>query len=333
VVYYLTEYTHSSKTLTFYELISFTGNSYFQLMINGSELAVSQLKAHGINVKLVVLDADNNLQTQINQIQSAIAAGANAILINPVSASGVVPYLAQAESKGITVIALDRDVSNTSVRLTYIGSNNTLLGIMDAKALINFLKESGKPTPWKVVFIEGPPSTGVGLERNNAIMSVLQPYIQNGTIQIVAQQDGEFSDTVAYSIMQSVIARTGGNISAVIAANGLEAEGAARALQAANIPIGLNGVIITAIDFTPDVEQAILNNQILATAGQSPFLMGYWGVYIAYYHITQGFTPPSIIVTPSLLVTKNNIQQALQELQGPKPLSEVVPNAPPVPIS
>ncbi|MFP3214824.1 MAG: sugar ABC transporter substrate-binding protein [Nitrososphaeria archaeon] len=332
--YYYSTTTSSHKKIVIYELISMVANSYFGLMINGSKLAVSQLQAHGINVQLVVLDADNTLSTQISQIQEAIAAGANAILINPVSSSGVVPYLAKAESQGITVITLDRDTSNTSVRLCYVGSNNTLLGIMDAKAFVSFLRESGKPTPWNVVFIEGPPSTGVGLIRNNAIMSVLQPFIQNGTIKLVSEQNGQFLNTVTYSIMQSIIASTGGKIDGVITANGLEAEGAGQALMAAGIPIGLpNGVIVSAIDFTPDVMQALQNGEIVSTAGQSPFIMGYWGVYIAYYHITKGWNPPSVIITPSMLVTKNNIQQALSTLQSAVPLSNVVPNAPPVPIS
>jgi len=333
VLYYHNVTATHQKPIVIYELVSYAGNVYFKIMINGTEYAVNQLQKEGVPVKLVVLDADNDLQTQIGQIQTAITAGANVILINPVAPSAEVPYLEQAEQKGITVITLDRDTPTPSARLCYIGSNNTALGIMDAEALIYFLRMSGKQPPWKVVVIEGPPETGVGLMRNNAILSVLEPFVNNGTIQIVSEQNGQFSDSVAFSIMQSVISATGGKIDAVITANGLEAEGAARALMSAGIPIGLHGVIITAIDFTPDVAQAIESGQILATAGQAPFIMGYWGVWIAYYHITKGYNPPSVIITPQAVVTANNITQAYNILQSPVNLADYVPGAPPTPTS
>jgi ribose transport system substrate-binding protein len=287
----------------------------------------------GVPVKLVVLDASNDLQTQITQIQSAISAGADVILINPVASDAVVPYLKQAESRGIVVITLDRDTTDPSARLSFIGSNNTALGIIEANALISYLRSSGKSPPWRVVVIEGPPETGVGLLRNNAILSVLQPYVNNGTVQIVSEQNGQFSDSVAFSIMQSVISATGGKIDAVATANALEAEGAARALMSAGIPVGSHGVIITTIDFTPDVAQALMSGQILATAGQAPFMMGYWGVWIAYYHITRGYTPPSVIITPQAIVTAGNITQAIGLLQSPVDLSRYVPGAPSTPSS
>lgn len=321
--------TAKKKPLVIYELISYTGNSYFQIMINGSKYAAAVIeKEYGVPVELIVEDADNTLSTQVTQFQAATAAHPDCILVNPVSPSSEVSYAQSAESAGIFVLSLDRGIPGTP----YVGSNNTQLGIMDAEALIQFLEEYNYPKPWRIVFIEGPPSTGVGYERNTAIMSVLEPFIKNGTIQIIAAQNGEFLSTTAYTIMQDVLATTH-NITAVITANGLEAEGAAQALMAAGIPIGPPyGVIITAIDFTPDVAYYISKGWIQATAGQSPWVMGYWGVMLCYFHVYEHYTPPQTIITTSAVVTASNLTQGYYTLQGPVNLANYVPGAPSTPV-
>lgn len=89
------------------------GIAYSTLQYAASQLLVEGYENHyqeyGFD-EIVVLTADNNLETQINQIQDLINQKCDVIVVNSVDKDGVAPICKTAMDSGIAVIAVDRQI-------------------------------------------------------------------------------------------------------------------------------------------------------------------------------------------------------------------------------
>ena len=72
-------------------------------------LAAAQAVASADGATLKVFDADNNPQTQYNQLQTVINSGQyNGIITQPIESTGLVSLVQQAIAKGIKVVNMDQ---------------------------------------------------------------------------------------------------------------------------------------------------------------------------------------------------------------------------------
>lgn len=316
--YYYTAQQQAPSKIRIGLFISNLGNPYFVALRDGAQAAVNELKSKGVDIEMEVYDAKDDPNQQVTQIETAVGQGFSALVVNPVHVEAIQPALQKAKSAGIPVITTDRDVADHTLRLVFIGTDNVAGAEKGAKMLIKALRESGKPTPWKVVILNGIPGTTAAEDRKKGFHNILDKYVANGTIVIVAEEVANFRRDEGLSKMESILAAH--TVDAVIAANDEMALGAIQAIEGAGLTPGKD-VIVVGYDAIPDAVQAIKDGKMYATIAQSPFLQGYWGVYAAYYHITKDWTPSTDwIPTPVVVVTKANVDTFAQEVKTPKPL-------------
>ncbi len=296
--------------------ISNLGNPYFVALKDGAEAAVKELKNKGIEVEMIVYDAKDDPSLQVSQIETAT--GISAVLVNPVHKEAIQPALRKVIEVGIPVVTTDRDVADPTLRLVFIGTDNVKGAEQAAEALIKALQESGKPQPWRVVILNGIPGTTAAEDRKKGFHNVLDPLVGQGKVVIVAEEIANFRRDQGLSVMESILAKE--KVDAVIAANDEMALGAIQAIEGAGLKPGVD-VIVVGYDAIPDAVEAVRQGKMYATIAQSPFLQGYWAVYAAYYHITQGWKPAEDwIPTPTVVVTKANADTFQVEVASPKPL-------------
>ena len=298
--------------------ISNLGNPYFALLRDGAQAAVTELKNKGVNIEMVVYDAKDDPSLQSNQIETAVGQRFSALVVNPTDIQAIQPSLSKAKSAGIPVVTTDRDVADKTLRFVFIGTDNVKGAEQAANALIQALTESGKPTPWNVVILNGIPGTTAAIDRNKGFHNVLDPLVSQGKVVIVAEEVANFRRDEALSKMESILAAK--KVDAVIAANDEMALGAIQAIKGAGLTPGKD-IIVVGYDAIPDAIAAVKAGEMYATIAQSPFLQGYWGVLAAYYRVTQNWNPPADwIPTPTVVVTKTNADTFQQEVSTPKPL-------------
>ncbi|MET1159611.1 MAG: substrate-binding domain-containing protein [Thermoprotei archaeon] len=298
--------------------ISNLGNPYFVALRDGAQAAVNELKNKGVDIEMKVYDAKDDPSLQVSQIETAIGEGISAIVVNPVHMEAIQPALQKAKEAGIPVVTTDRDVADPSLRVVFIGTDNVKGAEEAAKALIKALEESGKPTPWKVVILNGIPGTTAAEDRKKGFHNILDEYVAQGKVQIVAEEVANFRRDEALQKMEAILAAQ--KVDAVIAANDEMALGAIQAIESAGLKPGQD-VIVVGYDAIPDAVQAIKEGKMYATIAQSPFLQGYWGVYAAYYIVTQDWKPPQDwIPTPVVVVTKENVETFESQVKTPQPL-------------
>jgi len=148
----------------------------------------TQLKAAGY--KPMVNFANNGVTDQQNQIQAMITAGAKLIVIGAIDGSQLGSQVAAAKQAGITVIAYDRALTNTSNVDLYIGYDNFEVGVLQGTALLAGLQaqKASEGPPWNIELIAGSPDDANSKPFFDGAMSVLQPKIDDGTLKVPSGQ-------------------------------------------------------------------------------------------------------------------------------------------------
>jgi len=285
------------------------GNPYWDAWIKGVDEAVNDLKNLGIPISYTVFDAKYDPKIQYDQLLSAIGKF-NAVIITPVDREGIQPAIEEARKAGLIVIVADNSVVRRDLMNPFIGSSHQKGAELEAKALIECLRKSGKPTPWKVVVIHGVTSAAANVLRLQGFYNVLKPFIENGTIKVVDVQCGEDRADKAYSVMLSILAK--GPVDGVISTNDAQAVGVIRALEASGLTPGKD-TMVTGFDAIPEAVEYIREGKMCASIAQAPFIMGYWSTLTILFKQYFGFDPVKAsggknwIETPVIVVTKDNV--------------------------
>jgi ribose transport system substrate-binding protein len=299
-------------------LLMGAGNPYWDAWAQGVDDAVKLLNAYGIPASYTYFDGKYDPTIQYNQILSAIGAY-NVIIITPVDRVGLQPAIKRAMDAGVVTIVADNAVEDDSLMRPFIGSNNLKAAELEALTLINALRESGKPTPWKIFVIHGVTTAANNVLRLMGFVNVLKPFIDNGTVKVVDVQCGYDTADKAYSATLTVLART--KIDAVLSTNDAQAIGVIRAVEASGLTPGKD-VIVVGLDGIPEAIQAIKEGKMYATVAQAPYVMGFYSVFLAFYKIYFGFDPVQAsggknwIVTPTPVVTKQNLDTYVYIVKG-----------------
>ncbi len=238
----------------------------------------AQQEAQLLGIKLVVTDAQNDLNKQISDIEDLIQQGVNVLLVNATDSAGVVPAVKQANAAGIPVFAIDRaiDTSSGANVVAQIASDNVFGGKLQARRLAQVLGGSGN-----VVELEGIPGASAAIDRKSGFESELKTVAPG--ITILADQPAGFDQAQGLDVMQNILQAQQGKIDAVVAANDSMAVGALQAIQQAGATRP-NGQPIVVIGFDA-IDQALAQiraGTMDATVAQQPKLMGRLGVDAAY---------------------------------------------------
>ena len=142
-----------------------------------------------LNYQPMVYYSDENVEVQIAQIKEMIASGCKCLVIAPVDAYALNDVMAQAKAKGIKVIAYDRLIMNTDALSCYVTFDNFRVGRLMAWHILNVLKPSPKGNnPRFMEIVSGDINDTNSILIYKGAMSVLKPYLDNGSIVIKSLQ-------------------------------------------------------------------------------------------------------------------------------------------------
>ena len=150
------------------------------------EMFTEQLEAAGYTP--LVQAADNKVTQQQQQIESMIENGAKVIVVGPVDGSQLGSVLEQAKEAGVYVIGYDRLLENTTGVDGVVQFGSVKTGELQAQALLDGLKEKKGEGPYNIELFGGGPADPNAPNFFKGAMSVLQPYIDDGTVTIVSGQ-------------------------------------------------------------------------------------------------------------------------------------------------
>ncbi|MGV3575319.1 MAG: D-ribose ABC transporter substrate-binding protein [Devosia sp.] len=242
-----------------------------------AEAAGAKAKAEELGYTTQVYSHDDDANKQNELIDSAIAAGAAAIILDNAGADASVAAVQKAKDAGIPSFLIDREINATGVAVAQIVSNNYQGATLGAEAFVEAMGEAGN----YVELVGKESDTNAGI-RSSGYHDVIDQYPD---LVMVAQQSANWSQTEAFTKMESIL-QANPDIKGVIAGNDTMAMGALAALEAA----GRSDVIVVGFDGSNDVRDAITSGKITATVLQPAYRQAQYAVELADKFLKDGST-------------------------------------------
>jgi ribose transport system substrate-binding protein len=175
--------------------MSFIGNDW-QAEAANMVKAMAAHKSMADKVDLQVQVAGPNAQRQIQQINAMVQAGANAIVIFPISPTALNQVVKNACDKGVKIFAYDGDISEPCAHNISIDQEEA--GRVTAEWLVKKLDGKGD-----IVVLTGVPGTSVDQLRTKAAKEVFAKYPD---IKIVGEAVGMWSQAVSRTELSKITA-------------------------------------------------------------------------------------------------------------------------------
>ncbi|SPJ22657.1 multiple monosaccharide ABC transporter substrate-binding protein [Palleronia abyssalis] len=139
--------------------------------------------------------AEDDIPNQLAQIENMITKGVDALVIAAIDGTTLTNALANAAAMDIPVVAYDRLIRDSGDVSYYATFDNFQVGVQQAETLVSGLEERFPDADaWNVELFGGSPDDNNAYFFYDGAMSVLQPLIDDGSINIVSGQMG--MDTV-----------------------------------------------------------------------------------------------------------------------------------------
>lgn len=160
--------------------------------ISDGNSMVEQFQAAGYETDLQY--AEDDIPNQLAQIENMITKGVDVLVIAAIDGTTLSNALENAAASGIHVIAYDRLIRDSENVDYYATFDNFKVGVQQASSLVSGLEERFGEGPYNVELFGGSPDDNNAYFFYNGAMSVLQPLIDEGKVNIVSGQMG--MDTV-----------------------------------------------------------------------------------------------------------------------------------------
>ena len=190
-----------------------------------TDLNSFEVRAKQLGAEVISGDANGDDDLQFRQVKDMIKAGIKVLVLLPRDTKKAGRMVDAAKAANVKVISYDRLVQDTDVDL-YVSFDRVEIGRMQVEYLVK------RAPKGNYVLIAGSTNDEGAKALHDAQMKVLQPYIDRGDIQVIA--DGYTKDWLpseAYLSMLKAIESSQGNIAAVLASNDGMAAGAIQALR------------------------------------------------------------------------------------------------------
>lgn len=247
-------------------------NPFFKAEAEG---AAAKAKELGFEPLILVHDDDANKQNQL--IDTAIARGAKAIILDNAGAAATTAAVQKAKTAGIPSFLIDREINETGIAVSQIVSNNYQGAQLGAEEFVKLMGEKGPYA--ELLGREADTNAGI---RSGGYHEVIDQYPD---LKMVAQQSANWSQTEAFEKMQTIL-QGNPEIKGVISGNDTMAMGAWAALEAA----GRTDVIVVGFDGSNDVRDSIKKGGIKATVLQPAYRQAQLAVEQAKQYLDTGKT-------------------------------------------
>lgn len=250
-------------------------------------------------LELIILDADDKTENQVEHIKTFISKRVDLILISPKEASGCSKVIQEATEEGIPVIVLDRDVTFKGYAV-YIGGNNKLIGKTAGEYAVELLGGPGE-AKGKIYEICGSLASTPGQERRDGFHEVVEKEAQ---VEIIGGLDGDWKLDKAKAIVQDAL-QIHKDIDIIYSHNDPMAYGAYQAAK----ELGLEKKIkFLGIDGLPHEGCMWVKNDILTATFLYP-PPGEKGLEVAVQILSgkKVIKPGEKIIIPTSTITKENV--------------------------
>lgn len=246
------------------------------------------------SVQFVYTDGLGKTAKQISDIEDLVARGIDLLITSPRDELAFAPVLKKVMQKGIPVVLLTRKIKNDHFTV-FIHPDDRLIARQAATFIAERLQGKGK-----ILVLQGVPTATTAIARTEGFMSEIA---RHDGLEVVAVKTANYLRNDAIRVTEEVV-RQGIQFDAIYAQSDSMAIGARMVLKKAGI--APETIVIVGIDYISEARQAIKEGEqdgsfVYPTCGKE-------GARYAW-KILQGEKAPGVVVVPSLLVTRENVDE------------------------
>ncbi len=248
-----------------YKIALITMDSIDQHWITLKEGAEKVAKELGVELVFMAPNTKDDAQ-QIEQVNNAVAAGCNAIIVAANGPDAISSALKEAEAAGVKIVYVDSP-ANVEAEATF-STDNTAAGKTAGETMLDALTEKGV-TSGKIGIVNVNAATASCVARENGFRSAF-----DGTgFELLETQYGEGDAAKSQGIAENYITQ---GVVGIFGCNEGSTNGAGNAVKAAGAE-----VVCVGFDKSDAILGLIQDGYILATMAQNPDVMGAEGVKAA----------------------------------------------------
>ncbi|MDQ1106045.1 ribose transport system substrate-binding protein [Nocardioides zeae] len=257
------------------------GSPFYEAMACGAEAAAAD---NDVDLTVAAPDSWGAAQ-QLPVLDTVAAQAPDALLVVPTDVEALTPRLTEIKNNDTPIVELDQKITDDSVSVSRIGSDDTEGGREAAKAMAEAIGGSGK-----VMAISSPPGTDAQYVRVEGFIAELEENYPD--IEFIGEEYALNDVTAAAGFVTSNLASTP-DLAGIFVANDVNAIGAVTGLQEAD---AVGDVKVVAYDAAETEVDALRDGSIQALIAQDPYGEGYQGVEQALAAINGDDTEASISI-------------------------------------
>jgi inositol transport system substrate-binding protein len=244
-------------------------------------------------IKVLVANADSNLNNQIDQIENFIVQGAKVIICVPADPDGIAQTAKKCWDQGIPFFTVCGETTGPSV---HVGSRNYDAGLMQAAFLKGVLPQGAG-----VLYQHADPVNQEYRDRREGFMTL---FTDRPDLVLLAEQNTVNRQDLGMTVTETWLQQHP-KFDAIVAQNDDSALGAIEALKAAN---RLQGVYVVGLDGSDPALESIKKNEMSSSAYQNAMAQGQALVDLVQ-RFQNGEDPKNFqnIIIPFEAITKQNV--------------------------
>lgn len=275
-------------------VMSHMSNSFTTTVANAAKEEGDKL-----GVDVTVFDGKKDVNTQINQIQSAVSQGYDGILVEPVSQEGINPALKIANDAGVPIVTLIQQATDQDKAAAYAGGDDKAAGVLQMKESLAAIGNKGS-----IAIIYGPMGSDGQLQRKAGYDEVLA---ENPDVTVAFEQTANWDTAEALTLTENWLS-TGTPIDAIVSQNDSMAIGALKALTDSGKDADVK---VFGVDATDDGVASIKAGGLDGTVSQDTPGMGRLGVDVLL-KVINGEEVDPLNFTQAVWITKENVDTLSQ---------------------
>jgi inositol transport system substrate-binding protein len=257
------------------------------------------------DVELTIVDAKNDTNKQVGQVENFLAQGMNAIVILPVDTAATGPMTKSVVGAKKPLVYVNRKPDNLPKGVVYVGSNSIDAGIFNMEELGKAMGGKGN-----VVILMGELSNEAAIGRTDGIKKVIKEKFPN--IKVIREQTGNWQRDQGRTIMENWLA-SGDKIDGVASNNDEMALGALMAIKAAGKQ---KQIVVGGTDGSADALASMDKGELHNTVFQDPVGQGEGALEAAYLLAKKQPNPKvknDILWIPYQKITKENYKTFMKK--------------------
>jgi ABC-type sugar transport system substrate-binding protein len=284
----------SAQDLTIATSLPFLGFPFF---VHMQKQLVAEAESLG-GIELVNYDGENKTTKQTADVEAAVVAGVDGLVISPLDSVAMAPALQAAVDAGIPIVTIDRRVDGVPGILAHVGADNVKGGEAQAQLVIDKFPDGAT-----IVNLQGQPGASPAIDRNQGVHNILDPL--SDKYEFVAEQTANFQREEGASVTEAILAGLDSPPDVIVAANDDMALGAMQVVQEQGLEIAIIG-----FDALPEAIAAVRDGGLAGTIEQMPGGQSRGALDALVAYLRDGTKPEPLTLLTPIAITADNLDQA-----------------------